>query len=245
LPSSRYATRVIKMKNLIPNHIAIIMDGNRRWAKNKNQPTIKGHQKGLEVAKEICISANELEIKNLTLYAFSIQNWSRPKLEITSLFNLFLDFFENKSEFFFEYNLKFNPIGRIDELDNKIKDRILSLKEKTKENTGTSINVAINYGGREEIIDIVNKIISQKHFKEVDDKIIKELSYLPDIPEPELLIRTAGLSRVSNFLLWHIAYSEIEILEELWPDFTSEKFLVCIKKYQSIDRKFGGSSSNE
>tara|TARA_B100001996_G_C18663969_1_gene594180 strand:- start:1948 stop:2652 length:705 start_codon:yes stop_codon:yes gene_type:complete len=233
------------MNNPLPNHIAIIMDGNRTWAKNNNLLTIKGHEKGLEVAEEICIHSNKIGIKNLTLYAFSIQNWTRPKVEIDALFNLFIDFFDNKSKFFHDYKLKFQPIGRISELPKMIERKILSLKELTKDYKGTCINVAINYGGREEIIDTVNAIVNISDTnKKIDEDLFKENSYFPNTPDPELLIRTAGYSRVSNFLLWHIAYSEIDISDKLWPEFTKRDLEESIQRYKSIDRKFGGSSKN-
>ena len=231
------------MNNPLPNHIAIIMDGNRTWAKQNSLSTIKGHEKGLDVAKEICIYCNEIGIKNLTLYAFSIQNWTRPKVEIDALFNLFIDFFDNKSQFFHEYKLKFQPIGRVSQLPKSIETKVISLKELTKNNKGTCINVAINYGGREEIIDTINSIIkNSSDISKIDETLFKQNSYFPKAPDPELLIRTAGYSRVSNFLLWHIAYSEIDINHKLWPEFTKTDLKESIERYKSIDRKFGGSS---
>jgi len=234
------------MSNPLPEHIAIIMDGNRTWAKNNNFSTIKGHERGLDVAKEICIYSNEIGVKSLTLYAFSIQNWTRPKIEIDSLFNLFIDFFDNKSEFFHEHNLVFNPIGRINDLPKPIVEKVNALKSATKDNIGSCINVAINYGGREEIIDTTRKLI-EKGFslEEIDEDVFKNNSYLPITSDPELLIRTAGHSRVSNFLLWHIAYSEIEISNKLWPEFTKIDYQESIERYKLIDRKFGGSSKND
>ena len=234
------------MSNLLPEHIAIIMDGNRTWAKENNLSTIKGHEKGLDVAKAICIYCNKIGIKNLTLYAFSIQNWTRPKIEIDALFNLFIDFFDNKSQFFHDYNLKFNPIGRIDELPKAIVKKVYSLEESTQSNLGSCINVAINYGGREEMIDAAKKVVEEGlSIEEINEESMKSNSYLPNTPEPELLIRTAGYSRVSNFLLWHIAYSEIDINKKLWPDFTEEDLEKSLNIYKSIDRKFGGSSKND
>ena len=243
------------MNNPIPEHVAIIMDGNRTWAKNNSISTIKGHEKGLDVAKEICIHINALGVKNLTLYAFSIQNWSRPKIEIDALFSLFIDFFDNKSEFFHQYKLRFNPIGRIDKLPSSIANKVRKLEKSTGQNQGSCINVAINYGGREEIVDTTKKIINNviriterkqqiEKLGSIDEAYIKKNSYLPNIPEPELLIRTGGLSRVSNFLLWHLAYSEIDICSKLWPEFTAKDLDQCIDRYRLIDRKFGGSSKN-
>ena len=232
------------MRNPKPEHIAIIMDGNRRWAKENNTQTILGHKKGLDTAREICIYCNENEIKYLTLYAFSIQNWSRSSKEIDSLFALFLEFFNQKSTFIIEHGMKFNPIGRIDALDPNVKNQIYKLAEKTKNNIGTCIYVAINYGGREEIIDAIKKLNNQdKSIKEISEEQIKQHTYLPDCPDPELVIRTGGISRISNYLLWHIAYSEILISEKYWPEFKVSDFQNCINEYMEIDRKFGGASN--
>lgn len=234
------------MNNPLPNHVAIIMDGNRTWAKRNNLSTIRGHEKGLDTAKEICIHCNDIGIKNLTLYAFSIQNWTRPRAEIDALFNLFIDFFDNKSKFFYDHKLKFHPIGRINELPKAIQKKVHHLKTSTIKNTGTCINVAINYGGREEIIDTIKNMIDRNIKKDdINEDTFKDYSYFPQTSYPELLIRTAGYSRVSNFLLWHIAYSEINITEKLWPDFTKGDFNESLTKYKTIDRKFGGSSKND
>ena len=232
------------MKNTTPEHIAIIMDGNRRWAKRNNLKSIIGHKKGLDSAEAICIYSNEIGIKHLTLYAFSVQNWSRSKIEIDSLFLLFLEFFDTKSDFFTKYGMKFNPIGRIEELDSPIKNKIKMLANKTKKNKGTCVNVAINYGGREEIIDAIKKLNKDNFdFANIDEHIFRENTYLPDCPDPELIIRTGGASRISNYLLWHIAYSEIIVHEKLWPEFTKLDFQDCIDQYSVIDRKFGGSNN--
>lgn len=232
------------MKNPKPKHIAIIMDGNRRWAKENGTKTIIGHKQGLDTAKEICMYANKIQIKFLTLYAFSIQNWSRSKKEVESLFALFLEFFNQKSSFIIEQKMKFNPIGRIEELDSRIKNEIYKLAEDTKNNKGTCINVAINYGGREEIIDSIKRINNLNiDLNKISEEQIKKNTYLPDCPDPELLIRTGSTSRISNYLLWHIAYSEILISEKYWPEFTVSDFQKCISEYERIDRKFGGTSN--
>jgi undecaprenyl diphosphate synthase len=233
------------MKNAIPKHIGIIMDGNRRWAKENNSQSIVGHKKGLDTAEEICIYSSKIGIQYLTLYAFSAQNWSRSKVEIDSLFTLFLEFFNTKSNFFMEYEMKFNPIGRIDELNTSIIDKILTLVEKTKNNKGMCVNVAINYGGREEIIDAIKNLYQRNFdFTNIDEVVLKENTYLSsNQPDPELIIRTGGISRLSNFLLWHAAYSEIIVHEKLWPEFTQLDFQDCINQYSTIDRKFGGATS--
>ena len=220
------------------NHIAIIMDGNRRWAKKNKLDQIEGHRKGIETAKFIAKHCHNKNIKELTLYAFSMQNWKRPKLEIKSLLKLFSTLFEDKSHFFIKNNFKFNPIGRIDELNEAVKIKIISLKEKTKANDAMTINVAINYGGIEEIIDTYERIALNNE-KNIDRKILKKYSYLPESNEIDLIIRTGGYSRLSNFLNLHNSYSELEISNILWPDFNQEDFEEILSKYEKIERNYG------
>ena len=220
------------------NHIAIIMDGNRRWAKKNKLDQIEGHRKGIETAKFIAKHCHNKNIKELTLYAFSMQNWKRPKLEIKSLLKLFSTLFEDKSDFFIKNNFKFNPIGRIDELNEAVKIKINSLKEKTKANDAMTINVAINYGGIEEIIDTYEGIALNSE-KNIDRKILKKYSYLPESNEIDLIIRTGGYSRLSNFLNLHNSYSELEISNILWPDFNQEDFEEILSKYKKIERNYG------
>ena len=220
------------------NHIAIIMDGNRRWAKKNKLDQIEGHRKGIETAKFIAKHCHNKNIKELTLYACSMQNWKRPKLEIKSLLKLFSTLFEDKSHFFIKNNFKFNPIGRIDELNEAVKIKINSLKEKTKANNAMTINVAINYGGIEEIIDTYERIALNNE-KNINRKILKKYSYLPESNEIDLIIRTGGYSRLSNFLNLHNSYSELEISNILWPDFNEEDFEEILSKYKKIERNYG------
>ena len=226
--------------NQIPEHIAIIMDGNRRWAENKKIDKIDGHKEGIETAKKIAIESHKIGTKNLTLYAFSFQNWNRPKIEVESLFQLFTDLFEDKSKFFKENGFVFNPIGRLDELNSLMKKKIFRLHENTMGNKGLIINVAINYGGQEEIIDTLKKIsFAGIDLNSLDVDLLKKFSYLPKTPDPELIIRTGGHSRISNFLNLHNSYSEIIVSSKLWPDFTLEDFYLIIKEYKSINRNYG------
>ncbi len=220
------------------NHIAIIMDGNRRWAKKNKLDQIEGHRKGIETAKFIAKHCHNKNIKELTLYAFSMQNWKRPKLEIKSLLKLFSTLFEDKSHFFIKNNFKFNPIGRIDQLNEAVKIKINSLKEKTKANNAMTINVAINYGGIEEIIDTYERIALNNE-KNINRKILKKYSYLPESNEIDLIIRTGGYSRLSNFLNLHNSYSELEISNILWPDFNQENLEEILSKYKKIERNYG------
>ncbi len=226
--------------NQIPEHIAIIMDGNRRWAENKKIDKIDGHKEGIETAKKIAIESHKIGTKNLTLYAFSFQNWNRPKIEVESLFQLFTDLFEDKSKFFKENSFVFNPIGRLDELNSLMKKKIFRLHENTMGNKGLIINVAINYGGQEEIVDTLKKIsFAGIDLNSIDVDLLKKFSYLPKTPDPELIIRTGGHSRISNFLNLHNSYSEIIVSSKLWPDFTLEDFHLIIKEYKSINRNYG------
>ena len=226
--------------NRTPEHIAIIMDGNRRWAENKKIDKIDGHKEGIKTAKKIAIESHRIGTKNLTLYAFSFQNWNRPKVEIESLFKLFTDLFEDKSKFFKDNGFVFNPIGRLDELNSLMKKKISRLHQETIGNKGLIINVAINYGGQEEIIDTLKKIsFAGIDLNSLDVGLLKKFSYLPKTPDPELIIRTGGRSRISNFLNLHNSYSEIMVSSKLWPDFTLEDFHLIIKEYKSINRNYG------
>jgi len=226
--------------NKTPDHIAIIMDGNRRWAEINNLDKIQGHKSGIEAAKEICLEAQKLDVQELTLYAFSLQNWKRPRIEVESLFNLFIELFEDKSKFFTKNNFIFNPVGRLNDLNPIIKNQLNKLKELTSNNKNLKINVAINYGGIEEITDVVKKVLSVGiKINEISIDLIKKLSYFPNSPDPEIIIRTGGHSRISNFLNLHNSYSEIIISEKLWPDFNKDDLQLIIKKYKMIDRKYG------
>ncbi len=226
--------------NNIPKHVAIIMDGNRRWAEKKNLKKIDGHKMGIETAKEISIESNNLGIKEITLYAFSFQNWNRPKVEIESLFNLFYELFEDKSKFFSLNSFIFNPIGRIDLLNNVIKKKLINLKNVTQNNKKLKINVAINYGGIEEIIDTFKNLVNANiNLEDLNEDTLRQYSYLPISPSPELIIRTGGYNRISNFLNLHNSYSEIIISNKLWPDFTKDDFISILNEYQSIERNHG------
>ena len=201
---------------------------------------IDGHKMGIETAKEISIESNNLGIKEITLYAFSFQNWNRPKVEIESLFNLFYELFEDKSKFFSLNSFIFNPIGRIDLLNNVIKKKLINLKNVTQNNKKLKINVAINYGGIEEIIDTFKNLVNANiNLEDLNEDTLRQYSYLPISPSPELIIRTGGYNRISNFLNLHNSYSEIIISNKLWPDFTKDDFISILNEYQSIERNHG------
>ncbi|WP_057736151.1 isoprenyl transferase [Liquorilactobacillus uvarum] len=232
----------------IPAHIAIIMDGNGRWAQKRHLPRIAGHKTALETVKEVTREANRLGVKVLTLYTFSTENWKRPKKEVDFLMGLPVTFFDTFVPELVEKNIRVNAIGYIDELPSKTKEAVMRAIEQTADNDGMVLNFAINYGGRAEINTMVKEIAKQVKDKqldidEIDDKKITETlmtNSLRPYNDPDLLIRTSGEIRLSNFLLWQIAYSEFVFSDVLWPDYTAETLKENIYEYQSRDRRFGG-----
>ncbi len=235
---------IINVNNL-PEHIAIIMDGNRRWAKKNNLNTAQGHKEGAENLKRISKFANKIGIKYLTVYAFSTENWKRSEEEVGSIMKLLkfyiLDFFKSYDE-----NIKVNVIGRIGDLPKDLQKEIRSVEEKTKNNTGLVLNIAFNYGGRDEIVTAV-KTITQKVLDgklKIDDITENEVSnslYTAGQPDPDLLIRTSGEERISNFLPWQISYSEFVFTDKYWPEYSNSDLLESIQIYQKRTRRFGGN----
>ncbi len=226
------------MVKKIPEHIAIIMDGNGRWANKRFLPRSVGHSEGAKNLEKILTYANKIGIKYLTVYAFSTENWKRSEEEVTTLMGLFKNYIKNEEKNFMINNIKFMVSGREENIPLDLLRAIRALEEKTFNNTGIVLNLAFNYGGRAEIIDAVNKIISSGE-KEITEESFKKYLY-KDIPDPELMIRTSGEYRISNFLLWQIAYSELYITEKLWPDFDEEELNKAILSYTKRDRRFGG-----
>ena len=235
---------IINVNNL-PEHIAIIMDGNRRWAKKNNLNTAQGHKEGAENLKRISKFANKIGIKYLTVYAFSTENWKRSEEEVGAIMKLLkfyiLDFFKSYDE-----NIKVNVIGRIGDLPKDLQKEIRSVEEKTKNNTGLVLNIAFNYGGRNEIVTAV-KTITQKVLDgklKIDDITENEISnslYTAGQPDPDLLIRTSGEERISNFLPWQISYSEFVFTDKYWPEYSNSDLLESIQIYQKRTRRFGGN----
>lgn len=235
---------IININNL-PEHIAIIMDGNRRWAKKNNLNTAQGHKEGAENLKRISKFANKIGIKYLTVYAFSTENWKRSEEEVGAIMKLLkfyiLDFFKSYDE-----NIKVNVIGRIGDLPKDLQKEIRSVEEKTKNNTGLVLNIAFNYGGRDEIVTAV-KTITQKVLDgklKIDDITENEISnslYTAGQPDPDLLIRTSGEERISNFLPWQISYSEFVFTDKYWPEYSNSDLLESIQIYQKRTRRFGGN----
>ena len=224
----------------IPKHIAIIMDGNGRWAKKRGLPRLYGHHAGMKSVREVVRVASDMGVGVLTLYAFSTENWNRPKSEIKGLFYLLKLFIKKELGRLHKNNVKVNIIGRLSELPIDIIKLVKEATEKTSKNTGMILNIALNYGGRQEIVDAVNKIITEGTYKKVDEKIFEKCLYTTGLPSPDLIIRTSGENRISNFLLWQSAYSEFYTTETLWPDFKKKNLMEAISEYQKRNRRFGG-----
>lgn len=226
------------MEKQVPNHIAIIMDGNGRWAKKRGLPRTFGHKEGAAALRKIITHAAKLGIKYLTVYAFSTENWKRSQEEVSALMFLFKSYIKNEEKNIMENNIRFMVSGRRENVSESLVEAIDKLQEKSKNNSGLTFNIAFNYGGRAEIIDAVNKIL--KSGKTSIDEVEFSKYLYNDIPDPELLIRTSGELRISNFLLWQIAYSEIYITDTLWPDFDEKELDKAIESYEKRDRRFGG-----
>lgn len=229
---------------ILPEHVAIIMDGNGRWAKKRKMPRITGHRAGAKAIREVVEIAHEIGIKYLTLYAFSTENWRRPKEEVMGLMSLFEEKIRKELEELDQKSVRIRVIGRIDELPAKTRTAFQNAQERTKNNSGLVFNIAMSYSGRAEIIDAVKAYMADvekgKQTRELDEEIFAKYLYTSDIPDPALLVRTSGERRVSNFLLWQIAYSEIVITKKLWPDFKKYDFVDAVAEFQKRKRRFGG-----
>ncbi|MGA2462788.1 MAG: isoprenyl transferase [Thermodesulfobacteriota bacterium] len=231
-------------KEKLPRHIAIIMDGNGRWAKKKNLNRISGHIKGVDAVREIVTACRELGIKVLTLYAFSIENWKRPKDEVGALMGLLMEYLFKEREEMVQNNIRLSAIGRIEDLPLEVQNTLRETSKKTEQCDGMILNLALSYGGRSEILHAVQGILSdfQKGKikpEEVNLQRFSQYLWTRGIPDPDLLIRTSGEFRISNFLLWQIAYTELYVTETLWPDFDRKELLKAIAAYQSRERRFG------
>ncbi|MBN2319853.1 MAG: isoprenyl transferase [Acidobacteria bacterium] len=229
--------------NRVPKHIAIIMDGNGRWAGMRKLPRVAGHRAGIESVRDIIESAARLGVDVLTLYAFSIENWKRPKREVNTLMTLLKEYIQRELNNVKKNNIRFQAIGRIQELEKSVYRELQHATDETKENTGMLLNVALNYSGRAELVDTFNRMFLELkqngHRTPIDEDVISRFLYTSGIPDPDLLIRTSGEMRISNFLLWQIAYSEIYITSTFWPDFRRRHLLEAILEYQQRDRRYG------
>jgi undecaprenyl diphosphate synthase len=233
----------------LPRHIAIIMDGNGRWARRRSLPRAAGHKAGVEPVRVTVETCGRLGIEILTLYAFSMENWKRPRAEVDMLWRLLRIYLRRELPNLMRDGVRLRVIGRVEALPPHARRELLEAIETTRANRGLLLNLAINYGGRAELADAVNSILDQARSAgtleglEVDERLISSHLYTAGLPDPDLLIRTSGEMRVSNFLLWQIAYSELYVTETLWPDFTRAELLRALLNYQSRDRRFGGLSA--
>ena len=234
----------MKENQIMPKHIAIIMDGNRRWAKSKMLPVKLGHKQGAETLKKVVRHANKIGLEYITVYAFSTENWKRSEEEVSALMNLlesYLDDFAKEAD---TENIVIRVLGDLTALSETLQENIKRTIERTKNNTGTIFNIALNYGGRNEIVNAVREISKEVQtgnlkIEDIDENIISEHLYTKKDPDPDLLIRTSGELRLSGFLPWQTVYSEFIFLEKLWPDFTQEDLDEAIKIFQKRNRKFG------
>ena len=219
-------------------HIAIIMDGNRRWAKERNLPSAVGHKKGVDALKATMRAFDDLGIKYLTVYAFSTENWNRKPEEVNFLMDLLAQTLKNELKEMNENNVVISFIGDITKLSDKLQTILANAVETTKNNTGVNLQIAFNYGSRDEIVHAVKDIISEG-IQDITEETISQHLYTKNIPDPDLLIRTGGEMRISNYLLWQIAYSEFIVIPEFWPEFDKNKLANCILEYKRRNRRFG------
>jgi len=220
------------------------MDGNGRWAKKKGLPRLIGHKNGVQAVRKITKLCSKLNVKHLTLYTFSEQNWDRPADEVSGLMKLFVKSLKTEVKNLKNNNIRFSIIGDMSTIEDKVKQEIIYSIEETKENTGLNLNLAFNYSGRQEIVNMVKNILidyddDKLLNSDINNQLIEEYLYTGNMPSPDLLIRTGGECRLSNFLLWQVAYSEIYFTQTYWPSFTEEELIAAIKDYQNRERRFG------
>ena len=232
-------------KNKLPQHLAIIMDGNGRWAEKRGLPRSAGHREGAKAVKRVIANCINFNIPILTLFAFSTENWKRPKNEVMYLLKLFERVLSKEKANLIKDNIKINFIGRLNDLPNSLNKKMNELSESTKKNNKLILNIAINYGGRAEIIDalksITLKIVEKKlNIEEINENTISDNLYTHNLPDPDLLIRTAGEMRISNFMIWQIAYAELWVTPVFWPDFDKNNLIEAIKNFHKRVRKYGG-----
>jgi len=232
----------------LPNHIAIIMDGNGRWAVARSLPRVEGHRAGIKAVRETIETVARLEIPVVTLYAFSTENWKRPRHEVLTLMGLLKEYINRELDSFLDNNLQLRPIGRLDQLDPSVRSELDRAVETTRDNTGSIVQIALNYSGRQELTDVVRVAASEAAEGTLDPATIDQAwieSHLmtKGLPDPDLMIRTSGEQRISNFLLWQLAYAEIYFSPVLWPDFTRSELFHALHEYQNRERRFGGLPS--
>ena len=234
--------------NRLPAHIAIIMDGNGRWARKRSLPRAAGHKAGVEAVRTTVETCTRLGIQALTLYAFSVENWKRPRAEVDTLWRLLRVYLRRELPEILSNGIRFTCMGRLDGLPPQVRQELQNTIDATAHNNGMRLNVAINYSGRAELVDAINAIVEDARLEgrlrglRIDEEAIASRLYTADLPDPDLLIRTSGEMRVSNFLLWQIAYAELYVTDTLWPDFRRADLMHAILDYQKRDRRFGGLS---
>ena len=243
--SNRMTQEQIPAKGNLPRHIAIVMDGNGRWARMRGLDHIDGHRAGKESVRDVVEACGQLGIGVLTLYAFSTENWRRPRREVLALMRLLRDSLYEETDELDEKNVRLMAIGRTGELPRPSREALAWAMERTRDNTGLILNLALNYGGRREILDAVQRIVEEVESgvlrsDQMDIGSFSRYLYTADLPDPDLFIRTSGEMRLSNFLLWQMAYTEIWVTEVLWPDFRREHLYEAIRSYQGRERRFGG-----
>jgi undecaprenyl diphosphate synthase len=249
-PASREETELLDKLDLkrLPQHLAVIMDGNGRWAEKRHLPRIAGHRAGVKAAREVIESCARLKLPYLTLYAFSLENWRRPQAEVDFLMRLLREYLKRELPSIHKNNIRLLVIGRSEQLPEGVRKDIENGMRLTARNTGMKLVVALNYGGRAELVDAFNAMLDQIRSNglsafHADEQTISEHLYTSGLPDPDLLIRTSGEMRVSNFLLWQIAYAEIYVTETLWPDFSRARLLEALVDFQKRERRYGGLGS--
>ena len=234
-------------KEMLPKHLAIIMDGNGRWAKQQGKQRIFGHEKGAKTVREIIQEASQLGIPYLTLYAFSTENWNRPKLEVEALMHLLSRYLQKEVAIMQKNNIRLNAIGDLESLPSKVRKELYKAMEQTKDNTSTTVSLALAYGGQQELLQMTQQLARKVQQglltpEQITYQEIQKTLYTQEIPPVDLLIRTSGECRISNFLLWQIAYAELYFTDVLWPDFTPEQLHKALLNYQNRERRFGKTS---
>lgn len=228
--------------NDVPNHVAIIMDGNGRWAKEKNKTRTSGHKQGVSALRETIKAALDFNISYLSVYAFSTENWKRPQSEVSFLMSLLELMLTKELKNFLDQNIKVNILGNIEQLSVSLRKKIKTIHNKTKHCSKLTLNIMINYGSRDEIIYAIKAVKENSNLvsSDITEDLISDLLYTKDIPDPELVIRTSGEYRISNFMLWQLSYSELFFIKTFWPDFSKEEFYEILVDYQNRTRRFGG-----
>lgn len=234
-------------KEMLPKHLAIIMDGNGRWAKQQGKPRIFGHEKGAKTVREIIQEVSEIGIPYLTLYAFSTENWKRPKLEVEALMHLLSRYLKKEVAIMQENNIRLNAIGDLESLPSKVRKELYKAMEQTQNNTSTTVSLALAYGGQQELLQMTQQLAQRIQQglltpQQITPELIQQTLYTQNIPPVDLLIRTSGECRISNFLLWQIAYAELYFTDILWPDFSPEELHKALANYQNRERRFGKTS---